>query len=268
MKQILLLVHDDAGQEARLQAALDMARALGGHLACLDVVQMPAIAGDSLYGYAGAMLLADEQSREESHRDRIDARLAGEGVSWTMTGAVGGIAGAIRDAADLADIVVVNRSMDAAGAPDMRMVIGALLTKGRTPVVAVPQDGHGMNVSGTAMVAWDGSSTSAAALRAAIPLLRRAETVLIVSVDDGALRIPARDAATYLSRHGIHPIIRPERAFGRSTGDVLLTEVRERHADYVVMGGYGHNRILEALFGGVTRQFLAECPVPMVLAHD
>ena len=52
MKTILLLVHDDAGQEARFQAALDVARAVGGHLMCIDVSIMPMFVGD-FYSCAG-----------------------------------------------------------------------------------------------------------------------------------------------------------------------------------------------------------------------
>lgn len=46
MKTLLLLVHDDAGQEARLQAALDLTRALDGHLTCVDIAPIPVFAGD------------------------------------------------------------------------------------------------------------------------------------------------------------------------------------------------------------------------------
>jgi hypothetical protein len=46
MKNVLLLVHDDAGQEARLQAALGIVRAVEGHLTCLDVIIYPMISAD------------------------------------------------------------------------------------------------------------------------------------------------------------------------------------------------------------------------------
>ena len=79
MKNILLLVHDDAGQEARFQASLDVCRALGGHLACLDVAILPKVTGD-MYG-ATAMLLADERERESANRTKLESRLAAEDVS-------------------------------------------------------------------------------------------------------------------------------------------------------------------------------------------
>ena len=56
MKTVMVLIHDDASQEARLQTALDVVRAVEGHLLCLDVVQMPVIAdGFGAGGGAGPM---------------------------------------------------------------------------------------------------------------------------------------------------------------------------------------------------------------------
>jgi len=34
-----------------------------------------------------------------------------------------------------------------------------------------------------------------------------------------------------------------------------------------VMGGYGHTRLNEFLFGGATRQILQEMTVPVLLSH-
>ena len=38
MKSILVHIHEDAGQNARLQAALDTARYYSGHLTCLQAM--------------------------------------------------------------------------------------------------------------------------------------------------------------------------------------------------------------------------------------
>ena len=48
---------------------------------------------------------------------------------------------------------------------------------------------------------------------------------------------------------------------------VILDEIRQQKADYVVMGGFSHLRFTEALFGGVTKTMLSEAPVPVFMAH-
>ena len=71
MKNVLLLVHDDVGQEARLQVALDLTRALDGHLSCVDVVELY-YQNDGMHGGGGTnVLLADEQAREDVNRMRL-----------------------------------------------------------------------------------------------------------------------------------------------------------------------------------------------------
>lgn len=83
MKNILLLVHHDAGQEARLQAALDITRAVDGHLACIDVTPYPVLAGNEVMGYSDTVVVYDERDSEAKNKAAITDRLAREDVSWT-----------------------------------------------------------------------------------------------------------------------------------------------------------------------------------------
>src|SRR5690606_25280467 len=82
MKNVLVLMHDDAGQEARFQAALDLVRALDGHLTCLDIAVAPAFVGDYADVGGTALLMGEERSRERANRAKLEARLKVEGVSY------------------------------------------------------------------------------------------------------------------------------------------------------------------------------------------
>ena len=68
MKNVLVLIHDDDGQEARLQTALDLTRALDGHLTCVDVADL-VIMGDRTVG--GALVVLDTRAEEAVNRTRI-----------------------------------------------------------------------------------------------------------------------------------------------------------------------------------------------------
>lgn len=265
MKNVLVLMHDDAGQEARFQAALDLARGLEGHLRCLDVVMVPAFVGDYAEMGGSAALLADEQARETENRTRMEARLRTEDVPFDWVDVTGFASPCLRDATALADLVVLNLELDAQY-PDMRDLIGDTVLKTGKPLVAVPEAARGFDLYGHAVVAWDGSRAAEAALRAAVPLLKHAGTVTILTVDDGSVGIPAAEAAEYLSRHGIRPVVQAEPA-NAAAGRVILTKLRELGAAYLVMGGFGHSRFLEAAFGGVTQKMIGDCPIPLFLAH-
>lgn len=267
MKNVLLLVHDDAGQEARFQAALDLTRALEGHLICLDVAVMPVIVGEFDAGYAQAIMLADEQQREAVNRARLESRLAREDVPWTWVDVTGTLAQALKSNSDLADIIVVSRQLESEDLPDMRVVASEVVIGSGKAVLAVPESARGFAATGHAMVAWDGSDEAVKALQASVPLLQLARTVTVVEVRDGSLGRPAEEAATYLSRHDVKPVVISRRDRGLATGDALLVEAKAEGADYIVMGGFGRSRIVEALFGGISREMLSESPIPVVMTH-
>jgi len=267
MKNILLLVHDDAGQEARFQVALDITRAIEGHLSCLDVSVMPQLMDDGISSAGTAMLLADEQQRETANRRTLEARLAREQIAWDWTDVTGAIAPRLAEASALADLIVINRKLDAFPVPEMDRIAGELIVKAGKPILAVPDSARALGICGQVLVCWDGSAAATTALRAAVPLLQLAERVILLQVDDGSVRAPAEEAAAYLSRHVIQPIIVRRTLLGGAAAEAILAEIRRNHIDYVVMGGFSHLRFTEALFGGVTRTLLCESPVPLFLAH-
>lgn len=267
MKNILLLVHEDAGQEARLQAALDITRALEGHLYCLDVTVPPMVMPEYYPAAGSVAILADARARESDNGARIQARLAAEQVQWSWTDVTGYPARALEEAAGLADLIVLNPQLETLASPDMGAVAAEIIVKSGKPVIAVPEGETGFDASGLALLAWDGSAEASSALRSAVPLLRLARAVRIIEVDDGSIATPAEEAASYLSRHEIHAVIRRQRPGRESVAEAILAEAKVKGASYVVMGGFGHSRLVEAVFGGVTRKMLADSPIPLLLAR-
>lgn len=267
MKNILLLIHDDAGQEARYQAALDVARAVGGHLTCLDLTIIPEVMGDYVAMGAGGMMLAEEQENETAHGARMKARLEHEDVPFDWTETTGFLSQALEARTRLIDLVVLSTDEEGELFPRMRDVIGELLVQTGKPVLVVPPASERFEMTGRAMVAWDGSAGAEAALTAAVPLLSFARNVTLFYVDDKSMGAPIEDAARYLSRHGIEPEVKKEPAGIDRVSAVLRRESEAGHYDYVVMGGFGHSRTVETFFGGATQGMLKKCRVPMLLVH-
>lgn len=122
----------------------------------------------------------------------------------------------------------------------------------------------------TVLVAWNNSPESAKALTAAMPVLARAKKVILAAsppptIDEEDARQSLEQLRELLSRHGIQPEIRI-----LAKGDeanALKEAAYEANCDLVVMGAYGHSRLREYLFGGVTRKFLEECAIPVMLLH-
>lgn len=268
MKNVLLLVHEDEGQEARFQAAVDATRALEGHLTCLDVVEFAPVPGDG-YGLAdgGLMLMEAERQIERENRIRLEQRLKIEGLSWEWIDVIGGYESALERWASLADLVVVNREVPDLKQAKVRKLVEPLVVRSGKPILAAVDD-DGFNAAGHALVAWDGSSAASAALHSAVPLLAFAESVTILQIEDGSIDAPAVEAAEYLSRHRIEVEILFQKVPGPEFVEpVLLSKVQSGQFDWLVMGAFSKSRFREAFFGGVTRRMLEESPIPLLVAH-
>lgn len=266
MKNILLLVHDDVGQESRLQAALDLTRALSGHLICLDVVEPPVLVGtDFAVSGLEATFIEEARDREGRHLAAINTRLESENVSWNCQQMIGDIALSLEDRTLIADVIVLNTYFDVAPSPDMQTIVSDVVMKSGTLVLAVPASDRAFEPGGHALIGWNGSAEISRTVRAATPLLQLAQRVTLIEIgrNEGT---PIDEAAAYLSRHDINSRIEYRSATGAIATE-LMTVVKDIDPAYCVLGAYGHSRMRQALFGGVTRHMLFESPVPLLLGR-
>src|SRR5579871_1418392 len=123
MKNILLLVRDDEGQEARVRAAIDLARVTDGHLTCLDVVALPRAYVDYYRPFQDQPLLEKERERETRNAAELKARLADCGAVWDWSDATGFLIDEVCDAAKLCDIVVLSCDDVVAGDSQTRHLV-------------------------------------------------------------------------------------------------------------------------------------------------
>lgn len=271
MKTILLHIHDDTAQESRMQAAFDLARATGAHITCLQVTSLGEYVSMDMLGgnYVATAGLDIIRAQEDEVRARIEARLTAEGLPWDWRRAEGDAVTGLLSASRLADVIIV--SLPALGRRamgDPLPIVPDLAINSRVPVLAVPASTARFESTGRAMVAWDGSHEAAMALCSARPLLALVGEVHVVTVEEKAKRdFPPLDASEYLSRHGIGSEIHEWPRKGRTVEEALAAAALELQADWIVMGAFGHSRLRETIFGGVTRYLLAEARVPLLLAH-
>lgn len=264
MKNILLLVHDDAGQEARLQAALDVVRALAGHLECLEVRDLPMLSLGSYASGTGAVALSEVERAQRELRLAIEQRLRNEDVPWSFGQSFDKPVDALTRGADLADLIVLSARREEPDDEEARPQ--ALPLRSGRPLLAVPPSLRSLALDKPALIAWDGSDPGIEAVRAAVPLLRRMAGAVVLEVDPPTGGMPMQDVATYLSRHGIVPEL-VERRSEDTIAAVLRDHVRAIDAGLLVMGAYGTGRLAQAIFGGVTRTMLKTSPVPLLLAR-
>ncbi|MDI7774246.1 universal stress protein [Asticcacaulis sp. EMRT-3] len=121
------------------------------------------------------------------------------------------------------------------------------------------------DVSGTALVAWDGKEPSSRAARRAVALLKKASKVVIIGAPSGDVPADLHRLADYYAAHGI-----PTDIDELPKGDLVaqLIEANARHdADYMVAGAFGRSRLREFAFGGTTRALLQNTQLNLYMAH-
>ncbi|HYM30919.1 MAG TPA: universal stress protein [Candidatus Cybelea sp.] len=168
----------------------------------------------------------------------------------------------ISDRARFFDLLILGRSGRVVDEPHSESIEEALLTTGR-PVLIAPAEPP-KRFGDVIGLAWNDSPESAKALAAAMPFLETARDVRLLSV--GQTR--ASELAQHLAWYGIRAsvdMIYPVK--GAGIGELLLAAARDHGADLLVMGGYGHSPLREALFGGATRHIVGTSRLPLLLTH-
>jgi nucleotide-binding universal stress UspA family protein len=132
------------------------------------------------------------------------------------------------------------------------------------PVLFAPPDIDHLSAK-RIIIGWKDSRESRRAVWDALPLLKGAQEVLVVSV--GSDNHAAKDVAAYLRNHRVQVSALNQPAPVRSAGDELLRIAEQETSDLIVCGAYGHSRAREWVFGGVTRDLLNHASVCCLMVH-
>ncbi len=164
------------------------------------------------------------------------------------------------------DLVVMGRPHTVDLMP-YNLIEWLLMGAGR-PVLIAP-DSNGAGVTGTVVVGWKESPEAARAVAAAIPLLKLARRVVLVSIEEesAAGREALEHLAKQLTWHGVSAETRYVADPGSQASTRLGLIAAELQADMLVVGAYGHGPLRETIFGGVTRALIERAEMPVFMMH-
>lgn len=138
-----------------------------------------------------------------------------------------------------------------------------------SPMLLVPETWRGHTSPDRVLVAWNGSGEAAGAVKAALPLLKRAGKVLVLDGERTGLpglSPPPLPLRAWLERHGV--TVEWQRFDkGANVGRALLEAARDFEAELLVMGAWGRSRLSELALGGATRHVLDHAHLPLLMAH-
>lgn len=165
------------------------------------------------------------------------------------------------------DLIVVCKNASDENQGNELIINTALLETGRPVMVidSILEENFGKNIA----VIWNGSVESSRAITHALPVLKEAEKVTLISaVDDLDEEINPEEAIRYLAFHGIDAdSCEIHGSSGKSTAESLMSAANNCQADFLVMGAFTRSRLRRLFFGAVTGEILASCKLPVLMAH-
>lgn len=260
MRSLLLNINPDPGHAARLATAIALAKARGGHVTCIQTLLAPLEIGNPETALTVPEMMAAMERAARAFREETESELDAAGVGWTWLQLYGDPATIIVKHARLADVVILSTE-------GSYPTVGAVALHARAPVLATPGTGREFDPRPQVMIAWNGSEPSANALRASLPLIRDADMVHILAVDEDSETFPAASARDYLLHHDIVAEVHARQSGSEPVAEAILTFARQLEAGLVVAGAFGHNRFREMLLGSTTRGLLKDSPLPLLLSH-
>jgi nucleotide-binding universal stress UspA family protein len=291
-KTILVPLNGVDQDEAALAAALGLARRFAAHFDCVRVRLGPSglVWEGELVDVASGLLGGDvmnllrERARERSQRaydtfhrfcerEKIplrDSPARGATLSANWCEYAGGQTETLVSLARVHDLTVVARDLLKQTDPTADLAGAVLLGSGR-PVLLIGAKPP-RNFTRTVAIAWKPGPGAARAVAAALPLLAAAKEVVVMVAREGdeslrGCREAAESLATSLQWHGAKTrtaVLGPSRD---GPAQAIAGAAQRYGATLLIMGGYGHARTRERVFGGFTQDVLGACPLPALLFH-
>src|SRR5712692_3709189 len=282
MKTILVPAEDHDSMAAVLEAAWLVARRFDSYVEGFAVQPAASefVALDPLSSLTMPQIADGDAQIERDSRQRFESFMAANNVppapppfptqrarlsyAWVRPGAE--FDTFIGSYGRVFDLIVLGRPGRAPQNPRMAPLEAALFESGRPVLIAPPKPPKelGRNV----LVAWNGSTEQARTNAFAMPLLRGADEVTVLTVEGGMTPGPSGDeVALHLVRNGVPATAVTVAPAGRTTGEAILDHAKLRGCDLLVKGAYAQSRLRQMIFGGATRHILAHATLPVLMAH-
>jgi nucleotide-binding universal stress UspA family protein len=276
-KNILIHLDNSSGCSNRLEVAFGMARDFDAELTGIFVVPTYIVPS-----YVEAQISVDlmtditEKALARAEETVTSYRQMAEEAHVTLQTAVveGQIIPILREHSKYSDLLILGQDHPEDQDNASYGLADSLLFEGACACLVIPHSGKLAIPGKRALLTWNASREAARALREAMPLLQRADTVVVLSSepDDGNNELanghPHAQAVLHLLKsHGIEAISSGISNPDMGPTDAIIAQAVEMDADLIVMGAYGHTRLREIILGGVTRDLLKRAPTCLLLAH-
>ena len=170
-----------------------------------------------------------------------------------------------------ADLIVSDQGDTSSGFSEQTKITEHLILEAGRPVLVIPVNDDIQSIGDYPLIAWNASREATRAVFDALPLLKQSKEVNVIWADpnepDETIDIAGSEIATTLARHGLNVEAGAIQSEHNKPGETILEAAKEKAADLLVMGAYGHSRLQEFLLGGATRTVLKTMTLPVLFAQ-
>ncbi|MDX2102046.1 MAG: universal stress protein [Alphaproteobacteria bacterium] len=268
VRSILAHVIDAAASAHVLAAAGTLAHAFDATVHGLHIRE-PLVMPMAGLGDVPSSVIDAWQSAIERRVVEAKTAFATQGLKGSCSVVDGDPVAAIARASRAVDLTIIAQANPEADAALAREGIAdELVFRIASPLLSIPYIGLQATLGSTVAVAWNDTREAFRAVRESIPLLTKADSVTVISIDTGDAPIGGvPELLEYLKGHGVPAVAKRVVADNSGIGDTLLSTIADLGSDLVVMGAYGHSRLREFVLGGATRDLLRHMTVPVLMAH-
>jgi nucleotide-binding universal stress UspA family protein len=264
IKDIIFHLERESSRDAVRDFAASIAGAFAAHLTGVIFAFATNMPADALGG-----LFAESEAEARGAIDRFELAMKRDNLS-VESRLVLGTPKTFSEMARCFDLSVIMQSDDRDGVNNGLLIEAALFDSGR-PLIVVPWTQKDRLKLDRVVCCWDGSRTAARAINDALPLLKKANAVEIFIVENEKTAnehvLRATEISQHLARHDIKVEVKTTLAPDSDVANAILLHVADDSTNLLVMGGYGHSRLREFVFGGATRGILSAMTVPVFMSH-
>src|SRR5690606_25323595 len=135
------------------------------------------------------------------------------------------------------------------------------------PLLVVPPGTDGADPCRKILVAWSHTRESARLLRDAWPFVEQAASVAVITVGDDPPKDKVEALRERFARRGQTVELICRRGSDWDAPDIVLAEAEAFDADLLAAGLYARPRLQQLLLGGMSRELLGRCPVPLLVSR-
>ncbi|MBB4002129.1 MAG: universal stress protein [Aurantimonas endophytica] len=273
----MLCVIGSDSPDRDLEAALRLCEQNGSHLSVLLIGIEPSPPVAEYAAVAESWVLERQEAAKALAKgaDAVRAVLAKSDISADLDCRLAeqaAVASEVGRHALYSDLVFVGPELAQSGERLKAATLKGALFEAQRPLLMAPQNGNATLQPRRVLVAWSSHPEAARAVREGIEILAAAEMVHVTMVDPRASEWgdgpePGADIAAYLARHGAKVTVDRLPSGGNAVADVLRQHATDIDADMIMMGAYGHSRLREWIFGGVTRSVTESPPLSLFLGR-